>query len=388
MAGLLSVGLIAALLASEIAFRALSPFLCQPRVGPFQPHPVYGWGHTPGAERQVTGCFGRRFAYDRFVKINSLGLHDQETPYERLEGRKRVLLLGDSVAEGMQVEIAETFAKVAQERLNSEGPAVEIVNTGVSAFGTDNQVLFFREEGRKYGADLVVATFNIQNDVSENYPPFAKELYAAGNGSPKMKAKVTVLDDGLVKFDTTGVAAEALKIQAKAEANAQAAQTLSAKLTANFYLLRRMQKLFVDSPAPKQWTNKMIGRVMLGVYAEPRDKEWTEAWQITEALLAQLAHDVRSQGAELLVLILPPRVLVERQGNGSTNFDYPRERAAAILNDLGVPFLDATDALREHLKATGKSGFFEFDIHPDPNGHRVIGQALAPAIHERLEAQN
>src|SRR5262249_30743398 len=84
-------------------------------------------------------------------------------------GRFRILVLGDSYTEGLQVDAP--FPRLLEERLNAgagEASRFEVLNAGVSGWSTDNELLYFDEDGWKYRADLVLLVFNTGNDVLEN----------------------------------------------------------------------------------------------------------------------------------------------------------------------------------------------------------------------------
>src|SRR5439155_17412844 len=82
------------------------------------------------------------------------------------QGKFRILVLGDSFTEGLQVEQDETFPKLLEQRL---GDGVEVLDAGVSAYGTDSELLFWESEGWKYRPDLVLLAFNTGNDILENH---------------------------------------------------------------------------------------------------------------------------------------------------------------------------------------------------------------------------
>src|SRR5437660_1799463 len=97
--------------------------------------------------------------------------------YEKPRGVRRVLLLGDSITEAIQVPLEKTFASRVENALRGNDPDVEVVNAGHAGFGTDNEFLFYRDEGRRYDPDLVVQIFNFQNDIMENSPVLFQRAY-------------------------------------------------------------------------------------------------------------------------------------------------------------------------------------------------------------------
>jgi hypothetical protein len=75
----------------------------------------------------------------------------------------------------MQVPGEETFPKVLEQRLNQSGrgPA-EVIDASCSGYGTDNELLFYRNEARRYRPDVVLLAFNTWNDFLENYTPLMR----------------------------------------------------------------------------------------------------------------------------------------------------------------------------------------------------------------------
>jgi hypothetical protein len=92
-------------------------------------------------------------------------------PWERTDAG-RILFLGDRSAAGLQVELDDVVAKRLERALNAPDPPgtrVEVVNAGVSGWGTDNALLYFLHEGWRWHPDVVVLQFNTGNDVLENH---------------------------------------------------------------------------------------------------------------------------------------------------------------------------------------------------------------------------
>ncbi len=63
--------------------------------------------------------------------------------------------------------LEQTFGKMLAARLDADAPPglrCEVINAGVSGWGTDQQLLWFQAEGVKYRPDLVVLAFFPGND--------------------------------------------------------------------------------------------------------------------------------------------------------------------------------------------------------------------------------
>ena len=100
-----------------------------------------GWRNIPNWQATTLG---------RPLTINSKGLRDREYSYEKPARVRRILVLGDSYAWGYGVADKEVFTEVLEEQLHDGSGTWEVLNTGVSGWGTDQQYLFLRDEGMKY----------------------------------------------------------------------------------------------------------------------------------------------------------------------------------------------------------------------------------------------
>ena len=138
-----------------------SPF--QERAKSWQYDDVLGWSGIPNTKVQISHP-----EFNITVSTNSHGLRDREYSYQR-NHKKRMLVLGDSFTWGYGVEDDERFTDVLENSLNNW----EIINAGVSGYGTDQELLYYTSEGYKYNADIVVLLF-FYNDYENN---FSSEQY-------------------------------------------------------------------------------------------------------------------------------------------------------------------------------------------------------------------
>ncbi len=114
-----------------------------------------GWRNIPGWKAAT---------FKRTLTINSLGLRDREYPHAKPEGVFRILVLGDSFTWGYGISDDEIFTELLESDLNRAGHRVEVLNAGVSGWGTDQELLFLEKEGFNYEPDLVILAFYLYND--------------------------------------------------------------------------------------------------------------------------------------------------------------------------------------------------------------------------------
>ena len=112
-------------------------------------------------------------------RVNGQGFRDDEDyEFSKPLGRRRVLVLGDSHTQGFEARQEAIFPKVLERRLRARGVDAQVLNTGISGFGTAEQLMFLEHEGMKYHPDAVVLAF-FANDFDDS----AKSgLYELTNG--------------------------------------------------------------------------------------------------------------------------------------------------------------------------------------------------------------
>src|SRR5262245_56290373 len=152
----LLVGVFVLLLVLEGGLRmaGLAP---QPRINRF--HPTLGWEKEPGrTSRKKTSEFDVTFA------INERGLRGPVVPYEKAADESRIVFAGDSFCLGYTVEEKDLFLDILGERLRAEGRNLSVVNGGTEGYSTDQEALWFRDEGVRYAPDVAILCF-YPNDV-------------------------------------------------------------------------------------------------------------------------------------------------------------------------------------------------------------------------------
>jgi len=120
-------------------------------------------GIRPNAEFWHTSVDGSW----KFV-TNSKGFRNiNEFTYKKPANTLRVLSLGDSHTQGHEVRQELTFSSTLERFLNQYKSPAEVINTGVSGFGNEEELVLLENEGFKYSPDVVVLAF-FANDFEDN----------------------------------------------------------------------------------------------------------------------------------------------------------------------------------------------------------------------------
>jgi hypothetical protein len=118
--------------------------------GPFAIyHPTRGWALRSRIRDM-------RVSDGTVLNTNSKGLRGiAEHNYDRTQGKKRIVVLGDSFTFGAEVADDATFANY----LESHIPDTEVLNFGVQGYGHDQMLLYLNEEAVKYHPGIVILGF-------------------------------------------------------------------------------------------------------------------------------------------------------------------------------------------------------------------------------------
>ncbi|HVF59545.1 MAG TPA: SGNH/GDSL hydrolase family protein [Thermoanaerobaculia bacterium] len=351
----------------------------------YRPDPVRGWELRPGAA-------GRwRQEGDAPVRINRDGLRDEEHPLAKPPRELRIALLGDSMVEALQVPRDRTFWELVERRLEGceplRGRRVEVLNFGVSGYGTAQELLTLRHEVWKYRPDLVLLGFYAGNDVRNNHQPLEQDplrpYFTLAGDPPRLVLDASFRDSRGYRLRRSapgrllyGVldASRALQLgkQAKSALDGLVGSWKARKSTRGEAAL---QELGLDN----------------AVYAPPADAEWRQAWRTTEALIRQMHREARAHGARFAVVTLTTPIQVDPDAGkrrafaarlGVRDLFAPERRLAVFARREGFPLLPLAPDLQRHAARTGAylHGFPNTppgEGHWNPEGHRVAGNRIA-----------
>src|SRR5204863_3148131 len=116
--------------------------------------PVIGHEHAPNRQAWLMGVDFR---------TNSKGLRDREISYERVPGKLRIAMVGDSITVGWGVPFDDTFSKRIERLYAAAGVDAEVINLGVGNYNTIQEVQAFLTEGVRYKPDVIVLNYFVND---------------------------------------------------------------------------------------------------------------------------------------------------------------------------------------------------------------------------------
>lgn len=290
---------------------------------------LLGWAHTPNATAEMDHP-----DFSITVTHNAQGLRDRDYPLARVEGRRRMLLLGSSFSWGFGVEQDEIYAELVEAR----NPGWEIINAAVSGYGTDQELLYLQHRGRDFQPDVILMLVH-HNDVAgnvvstrywHNKPRFRREGDGRGGDG---KGELVVENQPV---PPTGAR-------------------------------QRIQKYFFTETSffSTVYLRFQKARAVASRTATPQDPDAprsTEGFELTRDLLLTLDETAKEMGAELVVLLAP------------TWRDDWTDFIGRELSQAGIASFDLTGPFTE-ANADG-SLKFEHDRHWNASGHQVVADTV------------
>lgn len=385
---LLLLGTTIALMLAEGVARVREHLHCRELTGGFNVRSrLWGWGNRPGARGWAQRCVREGPEWRAYTHFNGHGLRDREIPYAQ-SADFRVLVLGDSFTVGMQVEQERTYAKLLEQRLNADAPPgtrrFEVLNAGVSAWGTDNALLFFENEGWKYRPDLVLLAFDTVNDVFEN----TRRMVGMSAFWPD-KPYFALADGRLVRRDFPLASEPPLRAVLS---GATAALERRSALFRTLSDVPSVQSLLLIA-APSRPPDG-VAADPLEVYLATYPAVWREGWRITRGLILRLRQDVEARGGRFGVVIISGREEVSTprwewarshvpsMQAAACDVDKPSRLMTRFLARRHIAAIPLLPAFRAAFPNDATPGFFGWDMHWAPAGHELAARTIEQGLRD------
>lgn len=300
----------------------------------FQYDETLGWRHRPDTTCTFKGCR---------VALNSHGLRDEEIAYGKRTDTYRVLFLGDSQLFGDGVGQGETFVDLLEDDLEN----VQTINAGVIGYGTDQQQLFFVDEGKRYRPDLTVVALNAydlhDNVSSQVRSGYRKPVYELSDGKLRLTNVPVPRQDLATRFDRRFREISHLYDEVR----------------------RRLHGIGKDD-------EQNAGGQIRAADVFPSGEQYDTALDVTCRILALLADDCRAAGGRLAVVFLP----YQMDFSADEEYRGRADRLVAALSAWGESEDVRVVDLRQSLREFDPAELYLDTMHFSPEGHRRVAEAL------------
>lgn len=261
---------------------------------------------------------------DGSIRFNSEGLNMPERSTAKAAGIFRVLIVGDSVTQGVGADrTEEAFPNQVDAILQARsGGRVECWNGGIGGYNIDQVFAYLKTASPRYEPDLVVYAFNFNDYWEPNY--YYHGQAAAGPVAPTRER------EGLLDLLKKSHAILYLR---------DAYKTLH-------YQVRGYAPIYVD-----------------------RKVEYP-SWQRMGRVLAEMRDYAEAQGCTFAVVVFPPeQYLHTPDEDHAAGRDLERRLAEA-----SIAYLDLVPVLRKHMN---EKIYLEDGNHMNARGYRIAAEAIA-----------
>jgi hypothetical protein len=356
----------------------------------FIPHPVLGWAGQPKAKYL-------RYTpeYRVTIAINSKGWRDVEHDYIKPAGTFRIVILGDSHMEAKSVDLEEAFCRQLEHLIQKSellGKKIEVINLGMSGYGTLQEYLAFVEEGKRYNPDLVLLAFFAYNDLQDNSYSLMKAISGNSDDAFTVHSRPFLKTPYGKKWEVLFPDYERTLAGIERQ-NAQRADRPWWEKTVLYTFYTDTNKRL----APRWGSNFPRDPYLLwGMYLCVETQKYRKAWKITERILVRLDNAVQKAGAQLLVFTVPALFETDKakmkklskhirkslkHSNKTADFCFETApanlRLKKILKRHKITYIDLLPIFRQAVREEGCDLFRTIkDKHWNPEGHTLAAREV------------
>lgn len=295
--------------------------------------------------------------------LNSTGLRDVEHSIVKTPGTIRVALLGDSSTEGLQVPLADTYARIVEEKLNSAGTQkYEVINFACSSYSTGQQYQQFLAEVSAYKPDITVLLYN-RGDAVENVrkPDRLKVeprpyFYLDAQGNLK-------LDESILAINKAKLSPNPMLDFLRAHSS------IYGVLSATNMALCTNEPLYGKFKNALDWVaglgDSASKNFNTNLYPEQ------DPFRVTRSLIIDLNKACKNNSSKFVLLLFPNTL-------GDLELGFQCKQLLALSKEENFVSHDLTQSFYD----TGNPGSLFLEYHFSSPGHRIVAEQLTKLLGE------
>ncbi len=368
LTGLRMLALLAPVLIGIVLFEALC------RIGDvdFNPspnwrfHPALGWTQERSQVYDIVidGAPVR-------VEFNRMGFRDVQHPLAKPPGTRRIVVIGDSFSEAIQVNLEETYFRRLQTLLNQTGSTRwEIINLGVGDFGTAQEWMALQRYGYQFDPDFVILEIYPLNDICNN------SLDLAGVCKSQNDDYRPYLVPSGSRLETTWADPTRQWLRS---------HLVSFGLLEKAWLRgwNRLSRTDPETLQRRRYTALGLEEdPLLLTFAADRDQPpvVSRAWTTTESIIRGMDRELDERGIPWMAFVIPFEWFVADRWETFSRTrrpvslvrDYAERRLGKLCTQLGVPSLMLLPVFDRHsdIFFPSRGG------HLNPASHALLAEAL------------
>jgi len=359
---------------------------------------LLGWYMLPNQRGKFI-----RPEFETTITTNSLGIRDDEMPSQKPKNEKRILLLGDSVVSGFEVEKDSTMEACLERLLNArhDGKHYLVINGGFRGYGTDQELLFLQYRGMLMQPDMVILAFVPANDPENNVTvhtagrKYAKPYFVYGKHRQLTLQGVPVQKNPTDKQIYSPLVRQFISLQKNRLLPSSASKTrpLRKFLSEHFYLYGFIaNRLKSANPKVVSWLQKhnilhrTLTEAYVNFYRNPPPPAWRKRWQITLDLILQIKRICKKADLPLLVWMFPLKEKVYKRDKeifmrsygldtNEIDFNLPEKKLKAFCQKNKIRFISPVARFKKRA-ALGYRMHYLSDNHFNAMGHKLMADIL------------
>lgn len=289
-------------------------------------------------------------------EVNGDGFRGAEVPIQKVSTKKRIAFLGDSVTFGALIDEAQTFPRIIANN------NLEIINAGVTAYNTFNELQLFKDKVSKWKPELVV----LQTCFNDLADPRAH----------KLNLPISAIDFPVDSIpNPLALSSSQLKVYEPSAGLGILEHSMIFKYLRKVFLVRQFEKKI--NRLGRVVDQKFVPTYITGEVPQTLDI-WLDKnsieWQWLRKNLDRLRSEVTAINAKLVILILPLAYQLDPA--------YPLRPEEGLLeycNLNNVTCLDMVSLMRG--RDPDQTFLMQGDVwHLNIEGHAFVAEHLKSVI--------